>query len=267
MQFGLKKIGMISGAVGLVLLGLLGLDRSGSADALVIYCAAGAQRPMARIAREYEKAYGVSIQLQYGGSGTLLSNLKLTDRADLFLAADRSYIERARNWNLVVDEFPVVNQRAVVAVQKGNPLQIHFLEDLRRPDLRLSLGNPDAASIGKLTQIILQEANLWTEVRKSVQRRGVFKPMVTDLANDVRIGAVDVAVVWDNVVAQYPDLEAVHMPEFDARVEQITVALMKSSTDPQAARRFILYLTASNRGLLMFSEAGYDAVDGVQWVE
>ena len=267
MQSGLKKMVLGSAAAVLVLLALLRPGQDGSVNALVVYCASGAQRPMERIAREYEKTYGISIQLQYGGSGTLLSNLQLTDRADLFLAADRSYIELARGLGLVAEEFPVVNQCAVIAVQKGNPLKILSLADLRRPELRLSLGNPDAASVGRHTQRILQEAGLWAEVRGSVQRRGVFKPMVTDLANDVRLGAADAAVVWDNVAAQVPDLEAIHVPEFDAAVEQITIALLESSSNPAAARRFIRYLTAADRGLRIFTEAGYDAVDGDEWIE
>jgi len=267
MQNGMKATVLVSVAVAAVLLALLWPHEGRTSGALVVYCAAGAQRPMERIAREYEAVYGVSIQLQYGGSGTLLSTLKLTDRADLYLAADRSYIELARGMGLVVDEFPVVDQRAVVTVQKGNPLNIQSLEDLRRPELRISLGNPDAASIGRHTQKILQEAGLWAEVRESVQQRGVFKPTVNDVANDVRLGAVDVAVVWDNVAAQYPDLEAIHVPAFDTSVEQITVALLKSSHDPKAARRFIRYLTASDRGLRIFAEAGYDAVDGAKWIE
>ena len=267
MQNGMKVAVLVSVALAAVLLALLRQNEGRSSDALVVYCAAGAQRPMERVAREYEEAHGVSIHLQYGGSGTLLSTLKLTDRADLFLAADRSYVELARGMGLVAAAFPVVNQRAVVAVQKGNPLNIQSLEDLRRPVLRLSLGNPDAASIGKHTQRILEEAGLWEDVRDSVQLRGVFKPMVTDLANDVRLGAVDAAVVWDNVAAQYPDLDAIHVPAFDAAVEQITVALLNSSHDPKAARRFIRYLTASDRGLRIFAEAGYDAVDGAKWIE
>lgn len=267
MQNGMKGTVLGSIVLAVVLLVLLRPARNGSANALVVFCAAGAQLPMERIAREYEKIYGISIQLQYGGSGTLLSNLQLTDRADLFLAADRSYIEIARGMNRVAEEFPVVNQRAVIAVQKGNPLRIQSLVDLRRPSLRLSLGNPDAASIGKHTQKILEEIGLWEDVRACVQQRGVFKPMVTDLANDVRLGAADAAVVWDNVVAQYPSLEAIRVPEFDAATEQITVALLKSSDDPEAALRFIRYLTASDCGLRIFAEAGYDAVDGAQWIE
>ena len=64
---------LVSVALAAVLLALLRQNEGRSSDALVVYCAAGAQRPMERVAREYENACGVSIHLQYGGSGTLLS--------------------------------------------------------------------------------------------------------------------------------------------------------------------------------------------------
>ena len=37
----------------------------------------------------------------------------------------------------------------------------------------------------------------------------VFKPTVVDAANDVKLGAVDAAIVWDSMAKQYPDLEFV----------------------------------------------------------
>lgn len=253
-------------ATGLVT-ALLKMGSSSASTTLVIYCAAGAQRPMARIAQAYEQHYGVGVQLQYGGSGTLLGNLRLTDHADLFLAADRSYIARARRMGWVVEAFPLVNQRPVVLVPKGNPKQLESLADLGRTDLRLSLANPSTAAIGKQTQRILATAGLWEHVRDLVQRQGVFKPSVTDVANDVRLGAVDAAVVWDNVAAHYPNLAALHFPEFDEAEEHITIALLTSSSDPSAARHFIRYLTARDRGLRIFAEMGYDVVDGDLWIE
>jgi len=37
----------------------------------------------------------------------------------------------------------------------------------------------------------------------------VFKPTVNDLANDVKIGTVDAAIVWDATVKQYAEMVAV----------------------------------------------------------
>ena len=61
---------------------------------------------MAEIARRYEEAYGVKVMLQYGGSGTLLNNLQLADKGDLYLAADHSYTDIARGKGLIAEELP-----------------------------------------------------------------------------------------------------------------------------------------------------------------
>ena len=55
---------------------------------LLVFCAAGIKPPVEAVAREYEQTFGVPVQLQYGGSGTLLSNLRVADAGDLYLAAD-----------------------------------------------------------------------------------------------------------------------------------------------------------------------------------
>src|SRR5271166_1937049 len=73
---------------------------------LVLYCAAGIKPPVAAAVREYEKAYGVNVQLQYGGSQTLLSNLQVARQGDLYLPADDSYLLLARDRELVAEVLP-----------------------------------------------------------------------------------------------------------------------------------------------------------------
>lgn len=63
---------------------------------LVFYCAAGVRAAVEPVAQAYEKEYGVSIQLQFGGSGTLLSNIQVSNIGDLYLAADQGYLDRIR---------------------------------------------------------------------------------------------------------------------------------------------------------------------------
>ena len=73
-------------------------------ETLDFYCAAGMKPPVAKIAEQYEKEYGVKINIIYGGSGTLLNNLEVAQKGDLYLAADYSYIDIAREKNLLAEE-------------------------------------------------------------------------------------------------------------------------------------------------------------------
>ena len=260
-------LGSLGVAAGLVAL-LFWPSRKPSSTApgapLLVYCAAGIKPPVEAVAREYEQASGVRVQLQYGGSGTLLSNLRIADAGDLFLAADASYMQTARSFGLLAESIPLAQQRPVIAVARGNPKQIRTLADLQRADMRVALANPDAASIGRTVRSVLQKAGLWAALEPRVT---VFKPTVNDVANDVKLGAVDAGIVWDATARQYPELEAVSVPIFEAAVETITIGVLQRSRQPAAALRFARYLGARDRGLVLFRQHFYEPVDGDAWAE
>ena len=71
------------GSVALLVL-LIGLltwnsgKRVGSKSPLLVYCAAAVKAPAEAVAREYERLYGLPIQLQYGGSQTLLASIEVS---------------------------------------------------------------------------------------------------------------------------------------------------------------------------------------------
>src|SRR4051794_21191909 len=105
-----------TGSVAL-LAGLVGLLAWGPGDwfarpeppagSLLVYCAAGIRAPVEAVAKEYEAAYGVPIQLQYGGSQTLLAALELARRGDLYIPADDSYLKAARDKGLIDETLPL----------------------------------------------------------------------------------------------------------------------------------------------------------------
>ena len=239
-----------------------GRIQSKSQEPLLVYCAAGSKVPVEAAARAYEKESGVMVQLQYGGSGMLLSNLRVAGRGDLFMPGDVSYLEMARSNGLVAETIPLASMNAVVAVAKGNPKNIRSLADLSRDDVRLALANPEAASIGKVVRDTLSPAGQWTALESHAK---VFKPTVNDLANDLKIGQVDAAIVWDAVAALYPELEAVTLPELEHAQQNIAIGVLRSSKQPTAALRFARYLGASDRGLREFARADCKVVDGDVW--
>ena len=264
---GLVVLGSLAAIAGLIAL-LLWQTRTARPAAapgqkpLLLFCAAGLKLPVEAVAREYEKTFGVQVQLQYGGSGTLLSNLRITDAGDLFLAADESYIKSARALGLLAETVSLARQRPVIAVARGNPKNIRTLDDLRRPDVRVAMANPEAASIGRTVRELLQQAGQWAALEKRVT---VFKPTVNDVANDLKIGSVDAGIVWDATVRQFPELEAIAVPLFSTATETISIAVLKRSRQPEAALRFARYLGARDKGLKQFERFHYEPVEGDEW--
>lgn len=227
---------------------------------LLVYCAAGL-RPAVEAAA---KAYDREVQLQYGGSQTLLANAELTRQGDLYIPADESYLALARGKGLTVESMPLARMRPVVAVPKGNPKAVRSLADLMRPEIRVAQANPDAAAIGKLVRAALDAKGAWAALQAKTL---VFKPTVNEVANDLKLGTADAGFLWDATVKQYPELEALELPELAGLQSQIPVAVLKTAARPAAALRFARFLSAKDRGLKEFERFGYRPVDGDPWEE
>ncbi|HLY75385.1 MAG TPA: substrate-binding domain-containing protein, partial [Planctomycetota bacterium] len=226
---------------------------------ILVYCAAGLREPVEALV----KAYGGGVQLQFGGSQTLLANLELTCRGDLFIPADESYLQIARSRNLIAESIPLARMTPVLAVAKGNPKGIRSLSDLLKPGVRLAQANPDAAAIGKVVRDVLQKQGKWPALKEHTL---VFKPTVNDVANDLKLGSADAGFLWDATIRQYPELDRVEGVDFEV-VSNISVSVLRSSPAPASALRFARFLAARDRGCPEFARSGFDAVEGDAWEE
>lgn len=233
-------------------------------DPLVIHCAAGIRKPVQAAAKAWETETGQPVHLQYGGSGALLSSLQLAPTGDLYVAAEQSYFDLARSRGLVKEIFPLAAQRLVIAVAEGNPKSIHSLEDLKREGITIAIANPQAAAAGRTAQRVLEAAGYWDELQEHVK---VTKPTVTDIAVDVRLGAVDAALTWDSTVSQFKGLEAVHDPVLDASREVVSIGVLSSSEQPTSAIQFGRFLSAPDRGGPVFEKHGFEMIEGDPWIE
>ncbi len=238
--------------------------QGGALPTLTLYCAAGIMPPVQDVITAFRAETGVEVQVQYGGSGTLLAQFEVhPEGVDLYLAADDSYCTTARGKGLVSEILPLCEMRPVLAVAKGNPLQIQTTADLLRiPGLRFGFANPDAAAVGRVTRQLLQSSGHWEALEAAST---VMKPTVTDLANDLRVGALDAGVVWDATVAQYPDLDAVELLPLAAGKRLVAIGVATATEHSVEALRFARYLQARDRGADSFRAHGYRPVAGDRW--
>jgi molybdate transport system substrate-binding protein len=242
-------------------------SRSPAANAgspLVLYCAAGLKPAVAGIVDRYSQEFGVPIEIQYGGSGTLLAQIEINPRGDLYLAADDSYIRLGREKALIAEAIPIATQHPVIAVPQGNPRDIQSLEDLLAPDVAFGLANPDAAAIGRITRDTLQAEGVWDEFQQAAK---VFKPTVNELATDIKIGAVDAGIIWDCTAAQVDGIEAVEVPELNAHPREIAIAVLTATEHPTNALHFARYIAARDRGGKVLDSIGYGNLPRDLWTD
>lgn len=234
------------------------------AKQLLLYCAAGMRYPMEQIVNDYQRESGVRVQVQWGGSGTLLSKIEIAKTGDLYLAADDSYTGKAAGKGLAREQLPLAKMRPVIAVKKSNT-SIKTIEDLLDAKVRVGLGNPDAAAVGRKTRKLLKQSKHWERLNANITDNGVFKPTVNEIANDVKTGALDAGIIWDSTCAQYEELKAIRTPELDAGTSNVTICVLTSTEAPTAALRFARYVAARDRGLKIFKEKGFEVVEGDVW--
>ena len=234
---------------------------------LLVFCAANLKKPIEAAAAQFHTEQGVEVQLQFGGSGTLVSQFRAAQRGDLFLASDQGSMDDAKRFDLIREVIPVAKQHPVIAVQTGNPKQIHSLEDLLKPGVRVALANPEAASIGRVTKATLSTipqgaGTMWDALSAQAT---VMKPTVTEIASDLSLGAVDAAITFDSTVRQFPKLEAIEVSPLKERDEIASAGVLASCSQPTEALRFARYLAAPEKGGASFKANGFTPAGGDAW--
>ena len=212
-----------------------------SGTPLVVYCAEAMRVPMEATARDYERETGQKVFLHFGASQTILANLYFTKQGDLFLPADDSFIDLARDKSLVATVLPLARMTAVALLRPGYTAPLQTWADLVAEGHTIGLGNTQSTAIGKLVRARLIQLELWEQLEI---RQPTYLVSVNDVANNTRLGTIDVGVVWDATAHQHPKLTVVHLPELDSVTARVQIALTKYSTQPDAAMRFVRFLRA-----------------------
>jgi len=221
---------------------------------LELYCAAGLQKPISELARLYKKEHNVRVLVTFGGSGQLLARLNIAS-GDLYLPTDQSYIDIARQQDLIKISTPVSRLEAVIIVQKGNPKGIQKLADLSKKNVRVALAER-SAGIGKLSHALLKDEELLDRIESGELSK---VSTVSEVALQVQIGASDAGIVWDALIPQFPDCEFVKLNHANKSLitSTATVGLLKSSNHQKEAINFIEFLTEKNTGLRVFEKYGF----------
>jgi len=222
---------------------------------LVVYCSAVLRPAIRVLAERYQNVHGVAIETRYGGSGALLAGLELAGDGDLFIAADQGYLNAAASRGLIQHSQQIGSMSLVIAVKRDNPKQINSLEELLRDDVRLGLANPKTAAAGEAARSLLKGKSLWELVSKHAR---VLKPSVTEVANDVVLGTLDAAIVWDATVAQLDRLTAIKLRGSESPSVQgrVAIGLLTTASNAEDAKQFAHYLASPSLGLPVFARFG-----------
>lgn len=206
--------------------------------------AAASLRPaLEEIAAAYETSHpDLDVLINAAASGTLRRQIEFGDAADLFISANERHMDALVEAGRVVagDVEILCGNRLVVGTPGGDQIPPEALRDAARFG-RIGIANPRTAPLGEFARQALDSLDLWP----AVESRLIFAENATQLANYLRLGAVDAAIVyatdWQNLGFALDPPRAV-----DASLHapiRYPMAPVQGTAIPGQARRFLRHLT------------------------
>jgi len=212
---------------------------------------------MEEIIREYQKKTGVEVIAQYGGSGTLLSQMKLAQMGDIYLAGSPDFMEKAKKEKIVEpDSIKIVAYLIpAINVQKGNPKKIQSLHDLIREDIQLVIANPRTVCVGLYAVEVFEHNHLSSLIKPRIKS---YTESCEKTANLIALGGADAVMGWEVFSHWEPDkIETIFLkPSEIPRISYIPIAVSRFAKNKKQAKDFVNFVVGYE-GKEKFKAKGY----------
>jgi len=247
--------------VGCVLaLSLFNVAAPSFAEELLVFAGAASKPPTEEAGRVFEKRTGVKVNLTFGGSGFVLSQMELGKKGDIYFPGSSDFMEVAKRKGLVFPESEktVVYVVPAINVVAGNPKAVKSLHDLAKPGLRVAIANPEGVCVG-LYAVEIIERN-FSPMEKAAFRKNLvnYTESCEKTATVISLKAADAVIGWR--VFQYWNPERIQTiplkKEEIVRIGYIPIAISKLTANRPLAQRFIDFIV-SDGGRAIFRKYHY----------
>jgi len=235
-----------------------GDDESGAAGdgggttTLTVYAAASLTATFEQIADDFEAEHdGVEVELSFGGSSDLVTQITEGAPADVFASAATANMDDLVGADLTgAEPQDFATNVLEIAVPPGNPAGVTSLEDLAG-DLNLVLCAPEVPC-GAASQSVAEAAGVTLSPVSEEQS-------VTDVLAKVASGEADAGLVYVTDVSAAGDtVEGIEFPESAEVVNTYPIAPVADSDEADLAAQFVDFvLSASGQSVLQ--DAGFGA--------
>jgi molybdate transport system substrate-binding protein len=216
---------------------------------LTVFAASDLGPAFKQIVPLFERKALARITLVVGSTGVLAQQIRNGAPADVFFAANETFVTQLSSEQLTLKPSETVYARgrvAVVALRSG-ALKVDSLADLADARVRrIAIANPQHAPYGLAAKQALEAAGLWTAVEPKL----VFGENVQQAVQFVRSGSAEAGIVARSV-SDTPDLtwrlvdERLHAP-----LDQVAVVLARTK-EPRAAAAFIEFVNSADGRVVM----------------
>jgi len=239
----MKKILLL---MSIFLIFLTAQNGQSSPTRILIFAGAASKPATEEAVRLFHEKSGITVDVIFGGSGFVLSQMKLSKKGDLYFPGSSDFMEVAKregfvfpdSENIVVYLIPAIN------VQKGNPKAIQALKDLTKEGIRLAIANPETVCVGTYAVEIF-EKNLTLDEKTKVRKNIInYTESCEKTANAIALKAVDAVLGWRVFHFWDPDrIETIYLrPEEIPRIGYIPIAISKFTRNKALAQKLMDFL-------------------------
>jgi molybdate transport system substrate-binding protein len=235
-------------------------ETQSSSKRLLIFAGAASKPATEEAVKTFQEKTGLSVDIIFGGSGFVLSQMKLAKKGDLYFPGSSDFMELAKKENVV---FPETEKKIVylipaINVQKGNSKGIYSLKDLTKDGVRVAVANPEMVCVGTYAVEIIEKNFTPSEKERFKKNLVNYTESCEKTANVISLKVVDAVIGWR--VFHYWDpkrIETVYLkPEEVPRIGYIPIAISKFTRDKTLAQKFVDFLS-SPQGRAIFQKYHY----------
>jgi molybdate transport system substrate-binding protein len=232
--------------LGVALLLVLASCGGGDGESTVrVFAAASLTDVFAEIADAFgEEHPDVDVQLEFGPSSGLATQIREGAPADVFASADEAAMADATDAG--AGATPFAANSLVLAVPSGNPGGVGAVDDLADPSLLVGLCVVEVPC-GRAARTLLDSIGVAASVDS-------FEPDVRALLTKLEEGELDAGLVYrTDVDAAGDSVEAVEVPGAD---DVVNVYPIVALSDEEAAANFVAFVL-SEEGQAILGRAGF----------
>jgi molybdate transport system substrate-binding protein len=234
--------------IGLVALLLLAGTATARADVIRVFAAASLKEAFEDIAAEYRRRHpGDDVELHFGGSQLLRTQIEQGAPADVFVSADRVHMEALAAARHLQGSAEVCARNRLVVIVPAEKARVSRLADLARPGIRVVMANPNVP-VGRYTNQLLgrmSRAGLFGEDFQAWVTFNVVsqETSVRGVLAKVAIGEADAGFVYTTDAATAAGKVAVlDIPDLVNVVAEYPIAVLAGARSPATAARFARFV-------------------------
>ncbi|MEE9314249.1 MAG: molybdate ABC transporter substrate-binding protein [Rhizobiaceae bacterium] len=222
-----------------------------AAERLVVFTPSSLGDVLSEIAMAYENRSGQKIVLSIAGTSQLARQLEAGAPADIFMSADRRWMDWAIDKSLIDEKSQVsfASNRLVLAVRSET-------ENWADPKALLTqfpfaMGEPDSVPAGHYAREALRAKGWWSEAKS----HAVYGENVRVALRRVVLGEVGAAIVYGSDIAVEPGVKSLLVFPSDSHTA-IAYIVAQTENAKTGAGDFISFLTTPAAGAI-FARAGF----------